>query len=115
MSNFVVTYSGKISGLWIAAPGTAIDAASSLNGWLDATTQYAGAGVPGVNTGAGGNGSDGCAFDASNKVITGSTQTNKACKLTLGSENASNAYGNNILITIALAAGDSLTSLSIGP
>jgi hypothetical protein len=115
MSNFVVTYSGKISGLWIAAPGTVIDAASSLNGWLDATVQYAGAGVPGLNTGSGGNGSNGCAFDASNKVITGSTQTNKACKLTLGSENASNAYGNNILITIALAAGDSLTSLSIGP
>ena len=115
MANFVVTYSGKISGLWIAAPGTQIDAASSLNGWLDATVQYAGAGVPGANTGSGGNGSNGCAFDNSNKVITGTTQTNKSCKLTLGSENASNAYGNNILITIALAAGDSLTSLSIGP
>lgn len=115
MANFVVTYSGKISGLWIAAPGTQIDAASSLNGWLDATVQYAGAGVPGANTGAGGNGGNGCAFDSNNKVITGTTQTNKACKLTLGSENASNAYGNNILITIALAPGDSLTSLSIGP
>ena len=43
-------------------PGTGVDSASGPNGWLDTgTTQYAGAGLPGSNTGGGGNGSDGCA------------------------------------------------------
>ena len=42
--------------MFIAAPGTTIDNASSLNGWLDCGVQYAGAGVPGANTGSGGNG-----------------------------------------------------------
>jgi hypothetical protein len=35
---------------------------SGLNGWIDCTAQYAGVGVPGSNTGSGGNGSNGCAF-----------------------------------------------------
>ena len=58
MANFDINItSSGIAGLWIAAPGTAIDSASSLNGWLDASTTYGGSGVPGANTGSGGNGS----------------------------------------------------------
>ncbi len=34
--------------------------------------------------------------------------------MTLGSENMSNATGNVVLIRIALASGQSVTSLSIG-
>ena len=113
MANFNITYSGKISGMWIAAPATQIDTTSTLNGWLDASVVYAGAGIPGANAYAGGNGSNGCAKTAGDVVPTGTTVSNKICTLTLGSENSSNSTGNQILVTIAIAPGDSLTSVSV--
>ena len=108
-----ITSSTGISGLWIAAPGTAIDSASTLNGWIDASAQYAGAGVPGADTGNGGNGSNGCAFTGADVVPTGSSLTG-GYTLTLGSENMSNATGNVVLVRIALASGESISALSIG-
>ena len=38
MANFDITMTGTVSGMWIAAPGTAIDDSSGLNGWLDCST-----------------------------------------------------------------------------
>ena len=108
-----ITSSTGISGMWIAAPGTAIDSASSLNGWLDTSTQYAGSGVPGADTGSGGNGSNGCAFTGADVVAT-STALSGGYTMTLGSENMSNATGNVVLVRIALASGESVTALSIG-
>lgn len=108
-----ITSSSGITGMWIAAPGTAIDSASSLNGWLDATSQYAGAGVPGANTGSGGNGSNGCALTGADVVPTGSS-LNGGYTLTLGSENMSNATGNVVLVRIALASGESVSAISVG-
>jgi hypothetical protein len=115
MANFKITYSGKISGLWIASPGSAIDSTSTLNGWLTGSSTYLGSGIPGANTALGGNGSNGCAKTSGDVIPAGTTVTNRVCQMTLGSENASNATGNQVFISIALAAGDSLTSLSIGP
>ena len=108
-----ITSSTGISGLWIAAPGTQIDDASTLNGWLDSSIQYAGAGVPGADTGNGGNGSNGCAFTGSDVLPTG-TSLNGSYTLSLGSENMSNATGNVVLVRIALASGESISALSIG-
>ncbi len=102
-----------ISGLWIAAPGTAIDDASGLNGWIDSSIQYAGSGVPGSDTGNGGNGSNGCASTGADVISTGSA-LNGSFTLTLGSENMSNATGSVVLVRIALASGESVTALSIG-
>lgn len=113
VANFVVRLTGTISGLFIAAPGTAIDSASGNNGWLDASVQYAGAGVPGADTGNGGNGSDGCASTAADRIIDGTSYSNKAFTLTLGSENLSNAFNNQLLVSVKLNSGDSLTSISI--
>lgn len=115
MANFdiAITSSTGITGMWIAAPGTAIDSASSLNGWLETTVQYAGAGVPGANTGSGGNGSNGCALTGADVVPTG-TSLNSSYTMTLGTENGSNATGNVILVRIALASGESVSALSIG-
>lgn len=113
VANFTVTLTGTVSGFYIAAPGTQIDSTSTLNGWLDAGIQYAGSGVPGANTGAGGNGSNGCAFTGGDRIIDGTSYSNQSFTLTLGSENASNATGNVILCRIKLEAGDSVTALSI--
>jgi hypothetical protein len=113
MANFTVRLSGTVSGVFIAAPGTAIDSASSLNGWLDAGITYGGSGVPGANTGSGGNGSNGCAFTSGDRIIDGTSYSNSTFTLTLGSENATNATGNNVLVRIKLESGDSITALSI--
>ena len=113
MANFTVRLSGTVSGFFIAAPGTAIDSASGLNGWLDAGITYGGSGVPGSDTGNGGNGSNGCAFTSGDRIIDGTSYSNQTFTLTLGSENATNATGNNILVRIKLESGDSITALSI--
>lgn len=113
VANFTLTYSGKISGLMIASPNTQIDATSTLNKWIDATIVYAGAGIPGENTGNGGNGSNGCAKTAGDVIPVGSLVSNRACVLTLGSANSSDATGNTILVSVALNPGDSITAISI--
>jgi hypothetical protein len=104
---------GKVSGFYIAAPGTAIDSASGLNGWLDAGIQYAGSGVPGSDTANGGNGSNGCASTGADIIVDGTTYNNQAFDLTLGTENLSNAYNNQMLVTVALNSGDYLTAISV--
>jgi hypothetical protein len=108
-----ITSSTGISGLWIAAPGTAIDNASTLNGWLDSSIQYGGSGVPGADTGNGGNGSNGCAFTGTDVIATG-TSLSGGYTLSLGSENMSNATGNVVLVRIALSSGESISALSVG-
>ena len=114
VANFNISINSTgIAGLWIAAPGTGIDTASGLNGWLDCTSQYAGAGVPGSDTGNGGNGSDGCALTGSDTVPTGSS-INSSYTMTLGAENMSNATNNVVLVRVALASGKQITSISIG-
>jgi len=112
-ANFKFKFSGKLTGVWIAAPGSAIDSASGLSGWLDATDTYAGSGVPGSDTGNGGNGSNGCAMTSGDRIPTGSTVSNDSSTLTLGTENMANTTGNTILVRVKLASGDSLTLLEI--
>ena len=108
-----ITSSTGIAGCFIAAPGTTIDNTSGLNGWLDTSVTYAGAGVPGSNTGNGGNGSDGCAFTPGDRISTG-TSLSGSFSFTLGSENMSNATGNVLLVRIALTSGQSISAISVG-
>ena len=112
VSNFnlnIVAPAG-VAGVWIAAPGTTIDSTSGLNGWLTATTSYAGSGVPGSNTGAGGNGSDGCGSGA---LIAANVALNAAYTMTLGTVSMSSATNNVALIRIALASGQTVTTLAV--
>ena len=108
-----ITAPSGVVGVWIAAPGTSIDSTSGINGWLDCSTAYAGAGVPGSNTGAGGNGSDGCASNSGDRI-----QANVALSggytMTLGTENMTNATNQVVLVRIALASGQTVTALSVG-
>ena len=113
MSSFTVRLTGTVSGFFIAAPGTDIDNASSVNGWLDAGTTYAGAGTPGADTSNGGNGSNGCAFTSGDRILDGTSYSNDTFTLTLGDQNGTNATGNNILVRVKLEDGDSFTALSI--
>ena len=114
VSNFDINITSTgIAGLWIAAPGTAIDDASGLNGWIDSSTTYGGSGVPGSDTGNGGNGSNGCAFTSGDRIATG-TSLSGGYTMTLGSENMSNATANVVLVRIKLTSGQSVTAISIG-
>ena len=115
VANFdiAINSSTGVKGVFIAAPGTAIDSASGLNGWVSGSIQYGGSGVPGSDTGNGGNGSNGCALTGSD-VIPTDTGINASYTMTLGSENSSNATGNNVLVRIALGSGQTLTSVSVG-
>ena len=109
--NFTIVSSTGIEGLFIAAPGTDIDDTSTLNGWLDCGIQYAGVGAPGADTGNGGNGSNGCALTGSDRI--GSGALNGTFEMTLGNKNLSDATGNVMLVRVALASGDTLTSFSV--
>lgn len=109
-SSFTVTITGTIRGLYFAAPGTTIDSTSSLNGWLDASIAYNGSGVPGANTGAGGNGTNGCAVGTN--VPLGTAISSQTYTITLGTVSTTNSTGNQILFSIALNAGDTVTSWS---
>ena len=99
-----------VAGLWIAAPGTYIDQTSGLNGWLDATTSYAGSGRPGSNTGAGGNGSNGC---GSGTLIAANVALNGTYTITLGNVSMSTSSNNVALIRIALASGQTVSTLAV--
>ena len=107
-SSFTVTITGTIRGLYFAVPGTAIDTSSTLNGWIDASIAYNGSGVPGA--GAGGNGSNGCAIGT--LVPLGSSISAQTYTISLGTVSTTNATGNQVLFSIALNAGDTVTSWS---
>ena len=109
--NINITSSTGIGGMWIALPGSSIDSTSTINGWLDCGIQYNGAGKPGANTGAGGNGSNGVASTGGDVI--GSGSLSGAYTMTLGTENMTNATGNVVIVRIKLDSGDSVTSLSI--
>jgi len=112
VSNFnlnIVAPAG-VAGVWVAAPGTTIDSTSGLNGWLIATTSYAGSGIPGSNTGAGGNGSDGC---GSGSLIAANVALSGTFTMTLGTVSMSSATNNVALIRIALASGQTVSTLAV--
>jgi hypothetical protein len=113
LSNFDIniTSATGIAGAWLAAPGTGIDTSSGLSGWLECGTVKAASGQPG--TGAGGNGSDGCALSTADRIL-GGTALSGGYTMSLGTENMSNATGNVVLIRIGLSAGQTVTTLSIG-
>jgi len=113
MSNFDVRLTGNVASFHVAAPGTDIDDTSDSNGWIDCSSTYAGSGTPGANTTAGGNGSDGCAFTSGDRIQANTNISNSVFTMTLGDQNGSSAYNNQILISIGLHSGQSITRLEI--
>ena len=111
VSKFDITYAGNVAGLWVALPGSLIDSTSSANGWINMATAYAGAGVPGANIGAGGNGSDGCALGGVVQLNTTVASTNRTC--TFGTVSSSSTSTNEIYVRVALTSGQTVTALAI--
>jgi hypothetical protein len=109
VSKFDIKYTGTLAGLWVALPGSAIDTSSTLNGWLNMGTAYAGAGQPGAGTG--GNGSNGCALGA--LAIFNIAQTNKSVTATFGTVSSSSTATNEIYVRVRLNSGQTLTALTI--
>jgi hypothetical protein len=109
VSKFDVRWTGTIAGLWVALPGSTIDTSSTLNGWLDLSVAYAGAGVPGA--GSGGNGSNGAALGGIAPL--NSAQTNKSVTATFGTVSSSSTVSNEIFVRIKLTSGQSVTALSL--
>ena len=89
-----------------------MDSTSGLNGWVSSSIQHPGAGIPGTQTTLA-SGVNGCALLTSD-IIQPGTALSGGYTMTLGEENMSNATNFVVLVRIALAAGESVTSLSIG-
>ena len=108
-----ITSASGITGCWLALPGTATDASSSLNGWMRMDTTKGGAGYPGVT--APGNGNDGCAATDADRIASG-VALSGGYTASFGTVNSSSAgsTGNVILVRLALASGQSISALSIG-
>lgn len=111
VSKFDIKYTGTLAGLWVALPGSTIDSTSTINGWLTMGTAYAGSGIPGANTGAGGNGSNGCALGG--LAVFNSAQTNKSVTATFGTVSSSSTATNEIYVRVKLTTGQTLTALTI--
>jgi hypothetical protein len=109
VSKFDIVYSGTIAGLWVSLPGSTIDTTSTLNGWIDMSIAYAGAGVPGA--GVGGNGSNGCSLGG--VATLGSLVSAKAVTATFGTVSSSSTVTNEIYVRIKLTSGQLVTALSI--
>ena len=111
VSKFDIRYTGTLAGLFVALPGSTIDSTSTANGWLTMGTAYAGSGIPGANTGAGGNGSNGCALGG--LAVFNSAQTNKSVTATFGTVSSSSTATNEIYVRVKLTSGQTLTALTI--
>lgn len=109
VSKFDIKWTGTLAGLWVALPGSTIDSTSSLNGWLDLSVAYNGAGIPGANSP--GNGSNGAALGGVAPL--NSAQTNKRITATFGTVSSSSTATNEIYIRIKLTSGQSITALSL--
>jgi hypothetical protein len=108
VSKFNISVTGNVAGCWVALPGSTIDTSSTLNGWLDMTTAYAGSGVPGA--GSGGNGSNGCALGG---IFTANSSTTQSKTCTFGTVSSSSTVSNEIFVRLRLIAGQTVTALSI--
>jgi hypothetical protein len=108
VSKFDISVTGNVAGCWVALPGSTIDSTSTLNGWIDMSTAYAGSGIPGA--GGGGNGSNGCALGG---VFTTNSSVTQSKTCTFGTVSSSSTVSNEIFVRLRLVAGQTVTALSI--
>jgi hypothetical protein len=111
VSKFDIQFTGTIAGMWVALPGSTIDSTSTLNGWLDMSSSATTSGIPGANTGAGGNGNNGCAIGGPVTLNTSVSSHRKTC--TFGTVSSSSTATNEIYVRIKLTSGQTVSALSL--
>jgi hypothetical protein len=104
VSQFKIVVNGTYSGCWVKLPGIT-DTTNTTNGWWNMFGLYTGVGVPGDNTVAGGNGSNGCAVGTAMNGTTGSY----ICSL--GTQSSTNSSNNIILVRFKMVAGNLITGI----
>jgi hypothetical protein len=116
-SKFNIAITGTVGGVWVALPGSVIDTnisgtgpTSDLNGWLNMSLPYGGAGIPGANTGVGGNGTNGCSLGG---TIPLNTPISGSYTCTFGTVSSTSTASNEIYVRIRLTSGQSVTALSL--
>jgi len=120
IAKFSIKISGEVTSLYVAFPQYNTDLTSTINGWLDCSTLYAGAGFPGANTGAGnpiGNGSNGVRRTGSAAQQGGfavnTALTNAYANLDLGEANTGLMTYPTVLVRFGVASGKSVTAISL--
>lgn len=116
-SKFDIQIAGTVGGVWVALPGSVFDTfngsigpTSDLNGWLNMSLPYGGAGVPGAISANGGNGSDGCSLGGAIPI---NTAINGRYTCTFGTVSSSSTSTHEIYVRIRLTSGQSVTALSL--
>lgn len=102
VSQMKILINGSYSGLWIKLVGLEDVFTKALNGWLNMTELYSGAGTPGI-----GRNGTGCAVGTAANGHSGTFIG------TFGTQSSSFATNNNILIRFKLEGSNVLRSLSI--
>jgi hypothetical protein len=120
IAKFSIKITGEVTSLYIAFPQYGTDNSSSINGWLDCSTLYAGAGFPGANTGASpnaGNGSNGVRRTGSSAqqgaFAVNTALTNAYANLDLGEANTGLMTYPTVLVRFGVANGKSVTAISL--
>jgi len=116
-SKFNIAITGTVGGVWVALPGSVIDTnisgtgpTSDLNGWLNMSLPYGGSGIPGANTGVGGNGTNGCSLGG---IIPINTPISGSYTCTFGTVSSTSTASNEIYVRVRLTSGQSVTALSL--
>ena len=122
LSKFSIKITGEVTSLYIAIPGYDTDETSTLNGWLDCSTNYGGSGFPGADTsestgGIRGNGSNGIRrlglpVDQGSFAVN-TVLTDSYCNLDLGEASTGSAPYPTVLVRFGVANGKSVTAISI--
>jgi hypothetical protein len=116
-SKFDIAITGTVGGVWVALPGSVFDTnisgtgpTSDLNGWLNMSLPYGGAGVPGANSANGGNGSNGCSLGGTIPI---NTPISGAYTCTFGTISSTSTSTHEIYVRVRLISGQSVTALSL--
>ena len=117
IAKFQIKLSGEVTSLFIAIPGYTTDSTSTLNGWLDCSTNFGGAGFPGADLNAGGNGSNGVrnlgGVTEQGTFAINTNANNQTCNVQLGTANTGSSTYKVVLVRFGIAVNKNVTALSI--
>ena len=115
IAKFAIKITGEVTSLYIALPQFTTDTTSTINGWLDCSTNFGGGGVPGAGTG--GNGSNGVRRTGTSaqqgSFAVNTALTNAYANLDLGEANTGSMTYPTVLVRFGIANGKSVSAISL--